>query len=120
MKSKRKSRKSKEDGGGGSGDEDEPEVSEKDMLRMKLRATIEANRVARLKRDDQDEVLSDYKRRHREAKGRERVRLRVMIEIIKKKQEEADRAWENMMYDGSYMDKFEGFGGGCGSDAAGH
>jgi|DEB0MinimDraft_12_1074336.scaffolds.fasta_scaffold88724_2 hypothetical protein len=93
--------------------EETPKLTDKEALRVKLKATIEANRIARLKRDDQDDTIDDYKMKKRKAKGLQRERLKIMIQVIEDKQKQADEAWENMTY-AEYGGGFEG--GGCGGN----
>ena len=93
-----------------------PKLTEKEELRIKLRCTIEANRITRLKRDDQDEILAQYRERKRRATGFEKERLRIMVDVIKEKQRQADEAEANMTY-AEYGGGFEGFGGGDGREA---
>lgn len=89
-----------------------PVLSQKEALRLRLRAKIEANRISRLKRDDQDNILNTYKEKKRRAKGLEKEKLKIMIEVIQEKQRQADEAWENMSY-AEYGGGFECGGGGA-------
>lgn len=91
-------------------------LSEKDKIRIRLKAKIEANRISRLKREDQDQILKEYKEKKKKATGIEKERLKVFIEVIKDKQRQNDEAYDNMSY-AEYGGGFENGGGGSGCDA---
>lgn len=93
-----------------------PTMTDKEKLRQKLRATIEANRISRLKIDVQDEILQSYKDRRRKAKGAERERLDILVDVIEEKQRQADEAAANMTY-ADYGGVSCDAGGGCGTSA---
>jgi hypothetical protein len=70
-------------------------MNEKDQLRAKLRAKVEANRISRLNRDKQDDILKEYQNKYKNSKGEQRARLKIMIDIITEKQEQADQSMYN-------------------------
>lgn len=88
-----------------------------DPTRMKLKAKIEANRISRLKKDVQDDMLDDYKKNFKKSIGGRKEWLRILIEVIEEKQTQADKAYANMEFNGGVEGNSWGSGAGSGTDA---
>jgi len=91
-------------------------VADREQARLRLRATIEANRLARLNRDSQDEILEDFKREQKKAKGSRKNWLDILITIIEERRakQEEDEA-NNLGAD--YNEGYANGGGGSGTDS---
>lgn len=70
-------------------------MDDKSKLKEKLKCTIEANKISRLNRKVQDDILKNYEGKYKKSKGINKEKLFIMINIIKKKQEIADSAYIN-------------------------
>ena len=85
-----------------------------DNKRLVLRATIEAKRISRLGRDNQEDLLEKVNEQLKSAKGDRRLWLETLIGIIKDNQEREDEAAANRTF-ADYGGGYEC--GGCGSNA---
>jgi hypothetical protein len=91
-------------------------MDQKKRLKIKLHSIIEANRISRLNRDIQEDILDDYRDKYKKSRGENREALKIMIDIITEKQEKMDLARDNQEGIGHDYG-FEGGGGGSGCDA---
>ena len=87
-----------------------------DKARLRLRATIEANRLARLSREVQDEKLTKFKLDMKKAKGDRKEWLNILITIITERQEQIELAEANRTI-ADYNDGCINGGGGSGTDS---
>ena len=92
-------------------------MSTKEDLKHKLRATIEAKKIARLSLELAWERLDELKEKRKRARGAEKKRLNVLIDILEKELEKIEENNSNMQY-GEPIDGGIGFGscGGAGHD----
>ena len=85
---------------------------DKNILKNRLKYTIESNRISRLSQSSQDEMLKDLKERHKKAVGNNKENLSTLIGIIEERQEMAENARVNKTF-AEYGGGAEN--GGCGS-----
>jgi len=85
---------------------------DKNILKNRLKYTIEANRISRLSQSSQDEMLKDLKERHKKAVGNNKGNLSTIIGIIEERREMAENARVNRTF-AEYGGGAEN--GGCGS-----
>lgn len=90
-------------------------------LRLKLKATIEANIIARNKMNFAYDKIKELRNEIKQTNGPRKQYLQLLTEILEEKMNNKEEAIANMEYgeigDGGHG---WGFGGGCGADSAGH
>lgn len=77
---------------------DKKQSKKRDDLRAKLKAQIEGNRISRLSRNTQDEIVKDLKQKSKNVKGKQRKKLDTIISVVHEKQEQADESYYNQTY----------------------
>lgn len=89
----------------------------KDDLRVKLRATIEANRVSRLGWEEAEEYLKTVENKLESAKGHHKKYLEVLVVVLNNKLDEKAEAAANQSLGGEIGAGGSFDSGGCaGSD----
>lgn len=86
-------------------------MTDKENLRIKLRATVEANKIARMGTDTIDERIREIKREMKCCKNKDhKKKLKYMIEVLETKIEEREKSINN-----SYAEYADNIAfGGCG------
>ena len=77
---------------------DKKQSKKQNDLRSKLKSQIEGNRISRLSRNTQDQIVKDLKQKMKNAKGEQRKKLDTLVSVIYEKQEQADEAYYNQTY----------------------
>jgi hypothetical protein len=65
--------------------------------KLRLRATIEANKISRLSRQLQDQQIKQLEKHFQETKN---TKSGMILEILKEKQEQANIVLENLVHGG--------------------
>lgn len=86
--------------------------------KIKFRATLEANKISRMKLEHAYDKLEEFQKQFKSAKGDRRIWLSSVMEVLEQKLEQKEEALSNMAMDGP-VDGAVGFGcgGGDGRDA---
>jgi hypothetical protein len=65
--------------------------------KLRLRATIEANKISRLSRQLQDQQIKQLEKQFQETKN---TKTGLILEILRQKQQEAENVLENLVHGG--------------------
>lgn len=93
-------------------------MENREQLRIKLKATLEAKKIARLSEDVAYERLDDLKRKGKKMTGKAKESNDIMISVLKEELDKKLEAYNNMSYGGNIEGGIGyGSGGGSGTDA---
>lgn len=92
--------------------------TDKEYLRLKLKATIEAKKIARLNEDVANEQLENLKKKGKKLTGKAKENNDILISVLEEELERKIEAYNNMSYGGNIEGGLGyGCGGGSGTDA---
>lgn len=92
--------------------------TDKEYLRLKLKATIEAKKIARLNEDVANEQLENLKKKGKKLTGKAKESNDILVSVLEEELERKIEAYNNMSYGGNIEGGLGyGYGGGSGTDA---
>jgi hypothetical protein len=89
-------------------------MTDKDYLRIKMKATLEGKKIARSTEDIAYERLENFKERGLNLKGKAKIHNDILIEVLEEELNKKVEAYQNMSYGGN-IEGGVGYGGGGGS-----
>jgi hypothetical protein len=93
-------------------------MENREQLRIKLKATLEAKKIARLSEDVAYECLDELKRKGKKMSGTAKESNDIMVSVLKEELDKKLEAYNNMSYGGNIEGGIGyGSGGGSGTEA---
>ena len=93
-------------------------MENREQLRIKLKATLEAKKISRLSEDVAYERLDELKRKGKRMTGKAKESNDIMVSVLKEELDKKLEAYNNMSYGGNIAGGIGyGSGGGSGTDA---
>ena len=89
-------------------------MTEKDYLRIKMKATLEGKKIARTTENIAYERLENFKERGLKLEGKTKIYNNILIEVLEEELNKKSEVYENMSYGGN-IEGGIGYGGGGGS-----
>ena len=92
--------------------------TDREYLRLKLKATIEAKKISRLNEDVANEQLENLKKKGKKLTGKAKESNDILVSVLEEELERKIDAYNNMSYGGN-IEGGLGYGscGGSGTDA---